>query len=203
MRERRIRITAYMATPVVFDPAQGLAIDAALLYAARLESGAREAAADTLEPDPRMPLAVYRADGNWCYATSLAELHDGIGTVRQPLRGISAGYVQRLVWYAVGDPAEVLRLLNQHVRGLGRHRHHGHGEVAAWDVQEADVGPVRWLWREPGVPARHIPLAMLRDWSGEVRWTGYRPPYWLPGNQAWCAIAAPIRVTEERPCSRT
>lgn len=41
MRERRIRITAYMATLAVFDPAQGLAIDAALLYAARLERSRR------------------------------------------------------------------------------------------------------------------------------------------------------------------
>jgi CRISPR type IV-associated protein Csf3 len=95
--------------------------------------------------------------------------------------------VDRLVWYAMGDRDEVLRLLTTHVRGLGRKRNSGHGAVAAWNVEEVDVPPDRWMWRAPVMPARHIPVAMLGEWSGETAWAGYRPPYWLAANQAWCA----------------
>lgn len=98
-------------------------------------------------------------------------------------------HVERLVWYAVGDEREVRRLLETHVLHLGKKRNHGHGVVAAWEVAPWDGPADRWLWREPGVPARAIPLEMLTEWEGETMVAAIRPPYWLAAHQVECAVA--------------
>lgn len=95
--------------------------------------------------------------------------------------------VERLVWYAVGDGMRVAELLDR-VQGLGKKRNTGHGRVLRWEVERSSEPEDRWLWREPGVLARPVPIEMLGAWSGETMWVGYRPPYWLAGNQAVCAV---------------
>lgn len=102
--------------------------------------------------------------------------------------------VERLVWYAVGDPGEVRRMLETHITHLGKKHNRGYGIVAAWEVEPWDGPADRWLWRAPGEPARAIPTAMLPDWTGEVAWAGIRPPYWLQAHHAWCAVPAPAEV---------
>src|SRR5690606_24445880 len=71
-----IRVTAHLLTPVAFHPAEGIALDAALLYAVMLEQHEdayfrppdnAEVGRVTAEPHPDMPLAVHRAGGLWCY----------------------------------------------------------------------------------------------------------------------------------------
>src|SRR5690606_3917757 len=104
--------------------------------------------------------------------------------------------VERLVWYACGDAAEVRRLLTTHVRGLGKKRNSGHGAVAEWTVEEVGMPADRWMWRPNGEPARAIPTRMLDDWTGETAWLGFRPPYWLAANQTWCAAPATSRAME-------
>lgn len=111
-----LRITAHMLQPVAFNPAEGLSIDAPLLYAVKLEEsgeaffeprGNDEIATSTAEPDPQMPLAVHRAGDTWCYAASLAELHGHFGTERKH-------------WNKRVDEAEALALAER--RGLATRR---------------------------------------------------------------------------------
>lgn len=96
--------------------------------------------------------------------------------------------VDRLTWYAIGDADEVRRLLTTHVLHLGKKRNVGHGVVAAWEVEPWEGPSDRWLWREPGVPARAIPMEMLEAWDGETMIAGTRPPYWLAAHQEECAV---------------
>lgn len=110
---------------------------------------------------------------------------------RQPL---FLEVVGRLVWYVEGDP-DRLRELVPRIVGLGKKRQSGHGRVLRWEIEPHDE-PDRWLWRPDGSPARAIPLPMLGGWEGETAWMGYRPPYWLPANQALCAVpVAPVMAT--------
>lgn len=102
--------------------------------------------------------------------------------------------VERLIWYAIGDPDEVRRLLTDHITHIGKKHNRGYGIVAAWDVEPWDGPADRWLWREDGTPARAIPTTMLDDWRGEVAWAGFRPPYWLQAHHAWCAIPEPAEA---------
>lgn len=98
--------------------------------------------------------------------------------------------VDRLVWYASSpDPQQLAYLLASHVTHVGKKRAHGNGVVSSWEVEEAtDVPADRWLWREPGVPARPIPLAMLEGWTGRIEVRGARPPYWLVQHAESCAV---------------
>lgn len=98
-------------------------------------------------------------------------------------------HVERCIWYAVGDAAEVLRLLETHVHHLGKRRNAGHGTVAAWEVAPSEEPAERWLWRSDGTPARAIPEAMLpAGWQGERMIAGTRPPYWLVAHQVLCGV---------------
>lgn len=102
--------------------------------------------------------------------------------------------VERLVWYAVGDPEEVRRLLTEHVTHLGKKRNRGCGVVMGWEVEPWEGRPDRWLWQEDGDLARAVPTAMRPGWTGEVAWAGYRPPYWLAAHQTWCAVPTPAEA---------
>lgn len=103
--------------------------------------------------------------------------------------------VDALVWYAVGDGDRIRELLESHVHHVGKKRNTGHGAVTHWDVEPWDGPPDRWLWREPDVPARAIPVEMLgREWVGATAWMSVIPPYWITGREQLCAIAEPVRV---------
>lgn len=236
---RPIRITAHIAGGIVFHPAEGIAIDGPLAWAAVLERLGEEVfvqvdnaelARRTAEPDPGVPLAVHREGGLWMYKASLAELvgyhgtdlrhwnkrfddafaqayiesldlarsakiQTNSGEFKSYHQPIYVEAVERLVWYAVGEPDKVRQLLDTHITHLGKHHNRGYGVVAAWEVEPCDGPEDRWLWREDGTPARAIPTAMLDDWTGEVAWAGYRPPYWLAAHQAWCAVPNPVEAT--------
>ena len=111
----------------------------------------------------------------------------GAGEFRSYHMPLYLEYAERLLWYVVGDRAEVTRLLAAHITHLGKKRAHGHGMVVEWEVLPAGSAD-RWLWRAPGELARPAPLAMLPDWTGATELRGYRPPYWLPQHQAECAV---------------
>jgi len=98
---------------------------------------------------------------------------------------------ERIHWYAVGHPAETLRLLETHVRHIGKKHSSGHGLVVGWEVE--GIPEDRSLWGPDGAPTRTIPIELAgdaADWGAETAWTGFRPPYWLPANQALCVVPA-------------
>lgn len=100
--------------------------------------------------------------------------------------------VERLVWHVIGDP-DRLRAMLPRIRGLGKKRNTGHGRVLKWDVEPHDGPDDAWMWRDEQ-PSRAIPLVMLDDWQGETMWAGFRPPYWLPSNQAECAVPEAVSI---------
>lgn len=76
-------------------------------------------------------------------------------------------------WSAVGDPAEVRRLLSS-CPGVGKLRHHGNGAVSEWLVEEGGHADD---WKR----GRYLP-----DATGIPR--GIRAPYWHASREAPCSI---------------
>lgn len=128
-------------------------------------------------------------------------IQTGSGEFRAYRMPLYLEVVERLEWYAIGDAAGIHDLLERHIRHLGKKHARGHGAVIAWDVEPWSGPRDRWLWSEPGVPARPTPLALINDWPGETVYAAFRPPAWVPNNQAVCAAvreAARKRQDQER-----
>ncbi len=83
-------------------------------------------------------------------------------------------------WCVVGDGDEIARLL-PHLPGLGKKTSQGWGAVLRWEIEPASLDES--VWMKGGLPARAIPTD-----DGSGRLYGYRPPYWLPANQAPCLL---------------
>lgn len=90
--------------------------------------------------------------------------------------------IPKLEWYAVGDRAEIERLLSG-VTHIGKKRSQGFGRVSRWTVKE---------WPEDLSSLRAIP-----DPEGEEM--GIRPPYWL----AWQWTTAKIPEDGRLACNAT
>lgn len=90
MSSTPLRVTAHLLNGAVYVPGEYVSLDGPLLYAVTIERlGHRmfgdppskdQLAKETAEPDPAMPLAVYRAGDDWCYACSIAEPGEHYGT---------------------------------------------------------------------------------------------------------------------------
>jgi hypothetical protein len=102
-----------------------------------------------------------------------------------------------LTWWAVGDLAEVARLLAG-CFGVGAKRNCGHGWVATWTVE---LWPEDWSILRPAdeyagalVPARNLPAELApRGWSHwQTGWTSY--PYWRAGAAPLVAVPPPAEV---------
>lgn len=77
-----------------------------------------------------------------------------------------------LVWWVVGDRAEVLRLLRCHITHIGKFANHGAGRVLEWSVEPAAEDR---SVEHAGLLRRNMPAA----WSGRGVHTvgGIRAPY--------------------------
>lgn len=105
---------------------------------------------------------------------------------RVPLTTIAT---ERLEAYAIGDPAEVQRLLDTYVSHVGKKPSQGYGRVLRWlvepaEVTEADV--LRWrttpaaYWQGKPLPEGMV-IGPRRSWT---------PPYWYRPWQAVCVVPA-------------
>ena len=109
----------------------------------------------------------------------------GAGEFKSYHQPVYSEIVERLVWYVEGDERRIRELVPR-IRALGKKRGTGGGRVLRWEIEPHDV-PDRWLYREDGALARSMPLDSAEAWEGERILAGFRPPYWLPSNQAVCA----------------
>lgn len=85
-----VRVTAHLLQGAAYNPGEVVSLDGPLLYATVLERlgedyyrtqpSKAELADETANPDPDVPLAVYRAGGTWVYAVSAGEPHGRHGT---------------------------------------------------------------------------------------------------------------------------
>ncbi len=99
-----------------------------------------------------------------------------------------------VTWSAVGDPAEVRRLLRP-IASIGKKRSHGEGIVTSWEVTVDDRDP--WeaghLHRN-GALGRPSPGGCLPDHLQETTpaLAGIRPPYMHRSRRAYLHLPAPL-----------
>lgn len=212
---RPLKITAALQCGVLGDIA--LPFDALLYYAVHREQYGRQyltipgeatngapTAADT-----SLPLARVEEHGpQWYYAASWADwgerYADGgdhwskrlaLGRLKylDQARGsvdVASGryksyrmpvfyrHALSISWHCLGEPERIRRLL-AHMAHIGKKTSQGWGAVNEWRVEECQADySVR---RADGTPARAIPAK-----GGTL--IGYRPSYWLSGNQAPCQV---------------
>lgn len=91
-------------------------------------------------------------------------------------------------WHAIGDPAQVTRLLEP-VAAIGKKRAHGHGRVLSWTIEPAsDLEAFDAAHLHPdGSLGRPAPTSCLtgRDVADAgIGLAGIRPPYIHPATQA-------------------
>lgn len=81
-----------------------------------------------------------------------------------------------VTWYAFGDPAEVQRLLSEHVPAIGAKRNIGSGRVLAWHV-EPIAGDALSVIVGDGRALRRLPAGAAKGSPGRGT---IRPPYYHP-----------------------
>lgn len=75
------------------------------------------------------------------------------------------------------DIEEVKRLLDTYVVGLGKKISQGYGLIDSYEIEKLDYNPFG------GQIVRPIPA---KETIGNMRFLGFRPPYWLAENQTFC-----------------
>lgn len=120
---------------------------------------------------------------------ALSTRHGRYRTHRRPL---VVTVTQALTWRAVGDPAEVTRLLEP-VGAIGAHRARGEGAVLGWRVTPVPAAdPDRFgHLGDDGRLARPCPpacAARLGLAPVALSSAGIRPPYWHPRRQRRLAV---------------
>ncbi len=90
------------------------------------------------------------------------------------------------VWFYFqsNDVAEVERLLNTHIIGLGKKISQGNGLISSFVIEPLDYDPFKKIIRP--IPVKEVPT----NFKGELNlvYTGYYPPYWMPDNQVFCKV---------------
>jgi CRISPR type IV-associated protein Csf3 len=95
---------------------------------------------------------------------------------------LPARVARRLEWYAVGDPAQIQRVLTEHITAVGRKVGHGNGRVLRWRV---DDWAHDWSVTRNGRLSRPMPEGYVR---GPVQRRGVRALYWHPSRQIACVV---------------
>lgn len=94
--------------------------------------------------------------------------------------------VDCLTWYAVGDGAEIKRLLETYYPAIGKKTAYGQGQLAyyadgsRWRVES---WPEDWSEVKDGQPTRGLPVNMEKGFPLDMVRCGIRPPYYAHQNQ--------------------
>lgn len=210
-----MQVRAWLRTPVVSDAT--LPLDGIFLYQAmRHKYSAQDATlpgALSVEPEP-LPLARAGEGDLWYYRCSFAtwpQVAEGKAAWSKRINTRHMGIVDLgrsskvtvekgryrsyhmpvfyrsalwIAWYADGD-MEAVRELLRDVWAIGKKTSQGYGRVARWDVEP---WPHDWSVERDGQPTRAIPIGGAFSLDDHILYAGYRPPYWLPANQAMCRV---------------
>jgi len=82
----------------------------------------------------------------------------------------------------IGD---VQRLVEKRIYFLGKKRSQGYGEIASFTIEESEFD-FSTTYRP--IPVAESRVAGLIRQGVKVQYTGWRPPYWLPRNHAYCVV---------------
>lgn len=107
---------------------------------------------------------------------------------------LSIRLTSRIDWYGVGDLEDLQRILNK-VKGLGKKRSQGYGQVYQWEVKETEQD---WSISREGTLMKPLPgeiIANSKKFTEKIedlkynllRW-GWRPPSWLNENKEMCLM---------------
>lgn len=204
-----MKVTAYPRTAVITDPF--LPLDGILLFEAmRQQYGPQLLTTPGVTADIPLidlPLEKRGGGGLWYYACSFAQwgpFADGSNYWNKRFdlryeaavdfdnrRGrvlVEAGrykayhmpvfyrHALSVSWYCVGDTTAVRGLLSN-ITHVGKKTSQGWGRIIKWEVKRVDYD---WsVYGGDGELMRSVPAA-----DGILY--GFRPPYWLPENQAVC-----------------
>jgi hypothetical protein len=100
----------------------------------------------------------------------------------------------RIDWFCIGNPDEVKSLLDC-VTGLGKKRSQGFGQVCQWDVTEIDQdwSLVKDKELMKPVSGKVYSSLDLDRFYNVLKW-GWKPPVWLPENQALCFMPEVVKL---------
>ena len=89
------------------------------------------------------------------------------------------------VWFLFqsNNISELERLISTHLWGIGKKTAQGFGEIAYYTIESLDYDPFAAIIRPIPVEQKDIVSGKL-----SVRLTGWKMPYWLPENMAYCIV---------------
>lgn len=115
------------------------------------------------------------------------KVHTGKGAFKSydtplPLHNIKEG-----MFFFKGDAAEVSRLIDRHLSGIGKKISQGYGFFKSYKIEEAaDKIFDRMLLRPIPVISAMKTDIVKRDPNYHIKYCGYRPSYYLRENQTKC-----------------
>lgn len=118
---------------------------------------------------------------------AMRRIEPASGRYRSYRMPVFARHALQVHWYAVALPAAVERLL-PHLTHLGKKTAQGWGSILHWEI-----APWAEDWSEHDAAGRlmramPVPGGVPAPGDAAVLQHGYRPPYWMAANQAWCAL---------------
>lgn len=119
-------------------------------------------------------------------AGKLSRINNASGRYKNWRVPLLCRLAEEITWHAVGDAAEVRRLLLG-VTHLGKKASQGMGQVLGWTVEPADVDGSEAL---AGIVTRPLPWAGSEQ-PPEGAYLGYvaiRPPYWWHPHRRLCSL---------------
>lgn len=94
-----------------------------------------------------------------------------------PIRLVDVG--ECWFYFQSENVSEVIRLLDTHIVGLGKKIAQGYGLISSFEVAELSYNPFL------NDIIRPIPTS---EKGNNVRYIGFRPPYWMSDNQGYCKV---------------
>ena len=121
----------------------------------------------------------------------MPEVYARKGSYRDVMMPSSITLASTLTWFAVGDPAAIMKMLRT-VRSIGRRRSIGEGVVLGWSAVEIEGDPWRTMHLGRGHELlRPVPVSVAEGLGVDYRLGAYaiRPPSWNPNRLMEMAMA--------------
>jgi CRISPR type IV-associated protein Csf3 len=94
------------------------------------------------------------------------------------------------VWFYFDsdDVARVRYLIEKWLFGIGKKTSQGYGEYDSYCIEKDNYDFARNLDRPIPISKNEAIKLMSKQNRLKVKYTGYKPPYWLPDNHGWCIV---------------
>jgi CRISPR type IV-associated protein Csf3 len=99
--------------------------------------------------------------------------------------------INKVIWYACGDKAEIELLLNKYINNIGKKSSYGYGMITSWEIQEIDKDYSIFIENNNEyILTRNIPYTIDEFKKYKCNIVDFRlnPPYWHNDNKIKCLI---------------